>query len=234
MGPIAMQSISISAVHTWATTGTVRSPTAISSVCPHCNDKVVFSLSDRSDDVMRLAVVGTAMCPSCRKRVSFWAMRDERVPVGHFANPLAIYMYPIVRDYYPTPEFSGDIPEPLKRSFVSTIDAFNSKNYVATTVGGRRTLEGIFKYLVPEEKRKANLAKLIELAKTEIDLAAPLSALSHAIRDGGNLGAHFDMEKEPDEALARQMVELLEYLISYLYVLPKEIAKLEHSLGREA
>jgi hypothetical protein len=78
------------------------------------------------------------------------------------------------------------------------------------------------------------LAKLIEFAKSEVDLAAPLSALSHAIRDGGNLGAHFDMEKEPNETLARQMVELLAYLISYLYVLPKEIEKLEQSLGRDA
>ena len=77
------------------------------------------------------------------------------------------------------------------------------------------------------------IERLIEHAKSEIDLAAPLSALSHAIRDGGNLGAHFDMEKEPDERLARQMVELLEYLISYLYVLPKRIEQLEQSLGRD-
>ena len=83
-----------------------------------------------------------------------------------------------------------------------------------------------------EEKRNTTLAKLIEHTKANVDLAAPLTSLSHAIRDGGNLGAHFDMEKEPNESLAKQMVELLEYLISYLYVLPKEIADLESSLGK--
>lgn len=143
-------------------------------------------------------------------------------------------MYPAAKNHYPSPEFAPDIPEALQKAFVSTIDAFNSRNYAATAVCARRTLEGIFKYLVTEEKRKAPLVKLIEHVKNEIDLAAPLTSLSHAIRDGGNLGAHFDMETEPDEALARHMVELLDYLISYLYVLPKEIKKLEQSLGKGA
>jgi hypothetical protein len=64
-------------------------------------------------------------------------------------------------------------------------------------------------------------------------LAAPLKALSHAIRDGGNLGAHFDAEREPDLAVARQMVQLLAYLITYLYVLPRQIKELEERLGKD-
>jgi hypothetical protein len=123
------------------------------------------------------------------------------------------------------------VPDALQRSFVSTIDAFNTKNYAATAVCARRTLEGIFKYLVKEEKRRPNLAGLIEIAVNEIDLAAPLRTLSHAVRGGGNLGAHFDPEREPTEPLARQMLELLDYLISYLYVLPEKIAALEKSLN---
>jgi hypothetical protein len=141
-------------------------------------------------------------------------------------------MYPPASNFYPNPEFIDDIPEPLQRSLISTIDSYNGKNYVATAVGCRRTLEGIFKYLLPKEKRNEVLAKLINHTKEEVDLAAPLSSLSHAIRDGGNLGAHFDMEKEPDENMARQMVELIDYLISYLYILPKEIEKLEESLAK--
>ena len=113
-------------------------------------------------------------------------------------------------------------------------DALNSSNFAATTVCARRTLEGIFKYLVPEKEQKKPLAQLIEHVKSNNDLAAPLQSLSHAIRDGGNLGAHFDMEKEPDAVIARQMVEFLEYLISYLYVLPKEINALESSLNSNA
>ena len=71
--------------------------------------------------------MGTGACPSCRKTVSFWTMRDELKPLGTMNNPKAIFMYPIVRDYYPTPDFSADIPEPLLKSLTSTIDALNSK-----------------------------------------------------------------------------------------------------------
>lgn len=159
-------------------------------------------------------------------------MRHKQTPTEDSDNPSAVYMHPVAKNHYPSPEFAPNIPEALQRSLVSAIDAFNSRNYAATAVCARRTLEGIFKYLVSEEKRTAPLAKLIEHAKSDIDLAAPLTSLSHAIRDGGNLGAHFDMEKEPTDLIARQMVELLSYLISYLYVLPSEIKKLEDSLGK--
>ncbi|HEU0277137.1 MAG TPA: DUF4145 domain-containing protein [Rhodanobacteraceae bacterium] len=135
---------------------------------------------------------------------------------------------------YQASSLPAEVPEPLKRSFVSTVDSFNARNFVATSVCCRRTLEGIIKYLLPEQHRKGNLVQLIDRAATTIDLAEPLKSLSHAIRDGGNLGAHFDEEKEPTEELARQMVELLDYLIAYLYVLPRQIAGLEHSLGKDA
>jgi len=229
-----MQEIPIASVRGWTISANVRVPVSISTVCSHCGELALFTLSNISYEPARLMVLATARCPGCNKQIEIFVVRNEKQPKSHENNPAEIYMYPSARNYYPNPRASAVIPEPLRRSLVSTIDAFNSRNYTATAVCGRRTLEGIFKYLVPNEKRNATLAKLIDAAKTEIDLAAPLTALSHAIRDGGNLGAHFDEEKEPDETLARQMVELLDYLISYLYVLPTEIKKLEQSLGKEA
>lgn len=147
-------------------------------------------------------------------------------------NSAEVYMHPSPNNFFPTPAEADSIPAPLRRAFVSTIDSYNASIFPATVVSGRRTLEGIFKYLVPEEMRNLPLAKLIDAAKAEKDLSAPLSALSHAIRSGGNLGAHFDIEREPDEAVARQIVELLSYLISYLYVLPAKIEQLENDLSK--
>ena len=229
-----MQSIAESSVRSWSKHGYGRAPNAVSAVCPYCGAKVVFSLAEHKDDVVHLSVAATAKCPGCDGKVLFWAIRHEQSPKSDENNPAAVYMYPPAKNYYPAPEFASDIPDALQRSFVSTIDAFNSGNYAATAVCCRRTLEGIFKYLLPPDKSQGTLAHLIDQAKAELDLAAPLSVLSHAIRDGGNLGAHFDMQTEPTGELARQMVELLSYLISYLYVLPKEIQKLEQSLGRDA
>jgi hypothetical protein len=41
------------------------------------------------------------------------------------------------------------------------------------------------------------------------------------------------MEKEPDEKMAFQMLTLLENLIDFLHVLPREISALEQHLDRE-
>jgi hypothetical protein len=225
-----MQLIPNQSVRSWAST-TPRSPGALSTVCPHCGERVTFSINRHYEDKPRSAVSGSSGCPNCQALVHFWAVHNSRGSVG---EPDAIYMHPPVRGFFQASSLSAEVPEPLKRSFVSTVDAFNSRNFVATSVCCRRTLEGIIKYLLPEDKRKGNLIKLIDLAATTLDLAAPLRSLSHAIRDGGNLGAHFDEEKEPTEDLARQMVELLDYLIAYLYVLPGQISELENSLGKEA
>lgn len=42
------------------------------------------------------------------------------------------------------------------------------------------------------------------------------------------------MEKEPDEVMARRMLELLENLIEFLHVMPNEIGELERLLDRES
>lgn len=149
------------------------------------------------------------------------------------AEPLQYFMFPGESSGYQYPVLPDTVPAPLQRSLTSTIDSLNARNFPATAVGARRTLEGIFKYLVDSPSRTKSLYQLIDQVKSNNDLAAPLETLSHAIRSGGNLGAHFDDENEPTEVMAGKMVELLDYLISYLYVLPSKITDLEKALGRE-
>jgi len=166
-----------------------------------------------------------------KKGVVFWSVPTDS---GENTPQFELYMHPTARNYLSPPEELERLPVPLRQSLLSTIETYNAGIYTASAVLGRRTLEGIFKYLVPEDARNKPLARLIDAAIEQQDLAAPLKSLSHAIRSGGNLGAHFDTQHEPDEAVARQMVELLSYLISYLYVLPARIASLEAELDQTA
>jgi hypothetical protein len=142
-----------------------------------------------------------------------------------------VFMHPSPKTFAAPDIDAPAIPDALKNAWSACIQAYNSGLYSPAAVAGRRTLEGIFKYLVPEERRNLPLAKLIEAAREQTDLTAPLTALSHAVRSGGNLGAHFDLEREPTEGVARQIVELVSYLISYLYVLPAQIELLESALN---
>lgn len=212
-------------------------PETISAKCSKCDSVGLYHLTDLLIDKDRCSISASSECPGCSEKVGFWIFVENVNLSGPFEKPdkkpSSIFMHPSpVEKEYQHPNFYEDIPPPLARSFLSTVNSLNSKNYPATAVGARRTLEGIFKYLVAEEHRKKPLMKLIELANENHDIMKPLSSLSHAIRSGGNFGAHFDEDKEPDEIIAKQMVELLEYLISYLYVLPKEISVLEESLAK--
>lgn len=222
-----MQRIDSSSIRGGDINGKVLKPFAINAGCPHCNQKGTFTLNSYALGPL-YSVSATGICPSCNLKVGFWSLNPSG---GASLESAEIYMSPEQKRYFPTPEVVEGIPVPLKKAFLSTIECYNAGIYSATTVSGRRTLEGIFKYLLPEHKRNVELFKLIEEATKENDLSVPLKTLSHAIRTGGNLGAHFDEENEPDENVARQMIELLSYLISYLYVLPSQINKLETALA---
>ena len=88
----------------------------------------------------------------------------------------------------------------------------------------------MFKYLVPEADRNKPLAKLIEQVRESNAFSKHLGNLSDVVRQGGNLGAHFDERREPDQLLAHQIVELTDYLAAYLYTLLSKIEKLEHAI----
>jgi hypothetical protein len=221
-------------VKRWQVSGG-RTAASISAICPFCDEKVIFSLTTFTDDRNRDAVASTSSCPGCGRAVHFWTIKTPLDADGNAPTPAyQVFMYPsrTIKGYR-HPVLPDTVPEPLQRALRSTIDSLNAKNFPATAVGARRTLEGIFKYLVATDKRAKSLFQLIDEVKTNHDLAAPLESLSHAIRSGGNLGAHFDDANEPTEPMARKMVELLDYLISYLYVLPSQITDLESALAKE-
>jgi hypothetical protein len=210
----------------WTVTSRMKFPGRVSCECPHCYVTSNFPLTGFKDD---LSIAVQSSCPSCSELVHFFLV-FARITESARATPVEIFVWPQYKQRFTSSFSRTDVPEPLYRAISAANDSFNSGNHTAAAVTGRRALEGVFKYLVQPEKRNLNLQRLIEEVKTKTDLSAPLTQLSHAIRQGGNLGAHFDFEKEPDEDMARTIVELLDYLVSYLYVLPRRIEKLETKL----
>ncbi|WP_394207393.1 DUF4145 domain-containing protein [Pseudomonas putida] len=225
-----MENIPFSAVRQWKKTPhNYGFPSSINQICPHCGDLVTFTTSVASNDTSTKSISLRSACPGCHDFVSFWAVRAD----DSSGDPSEIFMYPKSKPVLLAADFPDSVPLAIRKSFDSAASSFITKNYPATAVMARRTLEGIFKYLLPETDRGGTLAVSINKVMQGHDLAAPLSTLAHAIRGGGNLGAHFDEENEPTEAMAMQMVELLRYLISYLYVLPNQIQELETSLAKQ-
>lgn len=219
-----MQEISPSSINYLSSRSNHKYAQSISTFCPFCHERVNFNATNPVEDIHRKTISHSSDCPACRQVVFFWTVSVEE-------DKIIVYMFPECKGHRKILFTGSEIPDPIKRSYESTVHAFNSKNYNATAVCSRRTLEGIFKYRLPDDKKNLPLAKAIDQIKNSEDLAKPLNNLSHAIRQGGNLGAHFDMEKEPNEELAEAMVDLLEYLIEYLYTLPNQIERIDNVLG---
>lgn len=226
-----MQKLSINTIKGWTDYSSFKIPNSISCHCPFCGSKVTFSLVNHNHDAHRSSCSSTAKCPHCDKSVHFFIMKPwNKSSTNKEHAPEGIYMYPAISTFRNPKDYKHYVSESLQKTYESALDSYNSKNYIATAVGCRRTLEGIFYFLLDEEDRKKNLHNSIEIAKKKIDWVAPLNSLAHMIRQGGNLGAHFDEEREPDENMAKSMIELLEYLMEYLYELPKKIKDLQRNL----
>ena len=80
------------------------------------------------------------------------------------------------------------------------------------------------------ESTETLAAQIRSLSKSD-DLGKPLVTLSDLIREGGNIGAHFDLDQEPDRDMARAMLDLLDYLLEYMYGLPAMIEKLKNRIS---
>jgi hypothetical protein len=60
-----------------------------------------------------------------------------------------------------------------------------------------------------------------------------LTDTAHAVRQGGNLGAHYDVETVASKELASKTVDLLEAIADYLLVLPSKVEDLRALLERD-
>lgn len=104
----------------------------------------------------------------------------------------------------------------------------------AAVTESRRTLDGLVKHLLqrvgyplPEQPV---LTHLLQAMPDHLDLGRPLQESALAIRDGGNLGAHFDMKVKASPELAEEAVKLVEALVDYLLLLPERVSRLRDLL----
>src|SRR5690625_2311714 len=223
-----MRVIPTASVRRWADIQKQSAPASFSTTCPHCTELVTFSTTGHYFDGKRACVSASARCPGCNQHVGVWSFG------ANGKDTAEVYMHPNHSEPHKPKSIESAISEPLFRSYLSTVDAYNSGNFVATAVCCIRTLEGLFQDLLPEADRQHNLARSITKVAETVDLAEPIRNLANVLRQGGNLGAHFDMEKEPDQQMALRMLTLLENLMEFLHVLPQEIGDLERPLDRDA
>lgn len=192
---------------------------AVTELCPHCGERGTFTTENNLSHPTHNVVIGTGKCPSCSKSTFFWSI--------NVTGRVEFFMHPSPSLHKKILDGSG-VPDPIARSYNSSVDALNSRNFVATAVLCRRTLEGLFKLLAGSGGKNLTLAQAITKVSENQDLSLPLKHLADAVRHGGNLAAHFDEDREPTPEMAEEMVELVEYIIDFIHILPNKIEKLNN------
>ena len=219
---LVLKQINVAHVRKWMGLNrkNIRAPQAISTICPHCGERVVFTTRAHIHDEKRESVACTGACPSCSEYVHFWSMDPKGSESTDEEDPETIYMSPAGDREKEPLNFSIDLPESLERAYLSSVEAHGSANYSATALCCKQAMEKIFFHLLPEEKSSVELSEAITEVHDNHNLARPLENLSASTSSGGKLERHFEMEREFDADTSRAMVELLEHLICLLYTSP--------------
>lgn len=213
----------------WTEDAPFRAPVRVDTICPHCGLSMVFDLKPWAWTESKTSGSTEAVCTSCGKPVSFFASAGGQEGGGdatYFMHPSPEFLRQPLADISRVKEFD----EALQRAYAASINVYNAREWTGTAVVCRRTLEDIAKALLPADQRKLSLALQIEALPRRRDLARPMLLLSDALKRSGSLGAYFDLEKIPDRHAATLIIDLLEYLIQYLFLIPQRIEHLHNEV----
>lgn len=225
-----MHNIHRTQIAQWCNTFNRDVPSSVDINCPHCKRKVNFALGDHSLDVKRNVVAATGKCPGCRMPAYFWSVFG---PELHSTDFRSVFMYP--SPPIPKEPVRGTdlLPAGIQREYRAAIQVYNAEVWSAFATACRRLLEGLMTHMLPAEERARSLNIQLKALPNHVDFVEPISRLTHGIRKVGNLGAHFDEERELDRATADLLMEQVEYLLEFLFALPLRIEELEARVDRQ-
>ncbi|WP_341985145.1 hypothetical protein [Rossellomorea oryzaecorticis] len=107
-----------------------------------------------------------------------------------------------------------------------------SNDHSATAVMTKRVLESLVKNLNAEKAKSQTLAEQFEQLPKNVDLSSPIQTLSQLTRPESPFFQMLELEKEIDDKTAELLIELLEALIDYLYVVPEKIETIKQKIEK--
>ena len=228
-----MHTLSLQNVLRWTAFNNKWTPHSVAIHCPFCGRLATFTLGVWSLDPSRNTISASGDCPACRKTIRLWALDPGICPDEKNQTCRELCISPTPSDNLKPMSGVDKVPREIGREYASAINVFNAGEWNATAICCRRVLEAVVQNLLPRDSRKGSLSEQLGNLQSNVDPVKPLTSLADALRKGGNLGAHFNLEREPDQATARQMLEFLEYLMRYLYVLPREVESFHDDITKQ-
>lgn len=183
--------------------------------CPFCTEKgnfsVAFHAEKKKSNGRKILNFDTLQCGNCASYVQVvWSAGDQVHSYRAQPWPLRIEKYP---DHW---------PEAIGRYWLQAKRNITDENWDASTLMARSALQLALRDQKAEGK---TLYKEIDdLAKKGI-LPPIMQEWSHNVRELGNDSAHPSPDQAPTSPKdARDILQFLDFLLEYLYTLPKKIS----------
>lgn len=213
-----------------ARSGNNQWPTAIRCLCPFCQDwtRYVFTTDQWKGAVGAAGIQTLCGCPVCGERAAFFHL----APITIGTSERETYMRPSPRRDRRPVEGIAQVAESeprLESTYLHALNSYNLGQWEAAAILARKVLEGIARGYVPEAGRMPLGPLLGKLS--DVDLSAPIRDLAQAVKSAGDAGAHFDAEVEVTEPIASEMIDLLDFIVTYLVIAPAKAAALSKTLN---
>lgn len=187
-------------------------------LCGHCGNRTPFKVQTEyaaSPISWRLLYCLTCFMPTL-ERTTFVFTGSRSVPYDSTSEIV-----------YPTSKTPlTNLPEAIQREYEATLKVRNISSN-ACAVLARRTLEAIF--IHENAVGRTLMDKVNNLIKSE-RIPPLLADVAHLGRQIGNLGAHFDKGDATEEDVT-VMLDFLETILEYLYVIPVKVTTVKARLS---
>jgi hypothetical protein len=220
---------------TVTTTGAIVGFDRLGAQCPRCGRAAWFQFDPPISKEDILKAPRQAHCGGCGGSVHFYTVKQPSTKSRNW-----LWAHPSPEALHATNEAVADalgvLHPALRQAYTDAAGSLRDGRWSAAVSEARRTLEGLVKHLLKDRGATTSdrLQQLIEKLASTVDLTRPLMDTAHTVRQGGNVGAHFDTEILADEPLANELLALVEAFVEYLLLLPSRVASLRDHLDGAA
>jgi hypothetical protein len=227
-----MRRINPGCVNSYIRYGNLKIPKSIQIECPECRTTTEFMLNANFQS-NKNGLVTESSCSSCKKSAVFIIMtKDVQDEQGEHADT---YIYDVQASKHPINQIEclPNIPQDLIRAYRSAINVHQSRENSATAVMTKRVIESILKHFLKEKGKSQPLSQQLESLPNYVDLSRPIQLLSHLLITDASLYKMLELESEIDYETTSLLMDLLESIIEYLFVLPGKIEVTHNKIAKK-
>jgi hypothetical protein len=214
-----MRRINPGSVISYIRYGNIKIPKSIQCECPGCRKLNEFMLNANYQN-RKNNLVTECSCPACKNAAVFIIMtKDIAEDQDEHADT---YIYDLQASKHPINQIENlpNIPKDLIRAYRSAINVHQSRENSATAVMSKRVIESILKHFLGEKSKGQPLSEQLKILPNQVELAKPINSLSNLLAPDSSLSRMLELDTEMDYETTSLLMDLLENLIEYLFVLP--------------